>query len=334
MADRQGREINLVYRQYSGLARDAEVIRKALEGAGFTVFDRHAAGYTYPERLRRWLLRRSGGKCRPRYALNVFLEEVFAEWSPHARANVLIPNQEWCRPATFRQLSALDAVFCKTRHAEEVFSRYLPGKVRFVGFASSDRHDPSVPKDFSRFFHVAGQSKQKGTDTLLRVWARRPDWPTLTVVSQHEELGLGIHAANIRRLNYVEEAELRQMQNCCGVHLCPSEAEGFGHSIVEAMGCASLVLTTDAPPMNELVTADRGRLVPFAGCKPQMLGINYYVDELTLEAAIDEILRLPSEEKARIGRRAQAWFSATKAEFAERLRAEIEDILKQHAPSG
>ncbi|WP_153117199.1 glycosyltransferase [Rhodocyclus tenuis] len=334
MAKRQGREINLVYRPYSGLAKDAEVIREALEGSGFSLLDRHAAGYTYPERLRRCLLRLSGGRVRPRYALNIFLEEVFPEWLPHARANILIPNQEWCRPTTYRQLTAMDAILCKTRYAEEVFSRLLPGKVRFVGFSSSDRHDASVQKDFSRFFHSAGRSKQKGTATLLNVWARRPDWPALTVVAQDEELVLGISAPNIHRLNYLDDTELQKMQNSYGIHLCPSEAEGFGHSIVEAMGCAAMVLTTDAPPMNELVTAERGRLVPFAGRKPQMLGFNYYVDELALEAAIDAIIHLQNVEKVQVGVRARAWFSATKAEFSQSFLAEIEEVLNQDQQSG
>lgn len=334
MADRQRREINLVYRPYGGLAKDAELIREVLEGAGFTVLDRHAAGYTFAERLRRGVLRYVGGKCQPRYALNIFLEEIFPEWVTHARLNVLVPNQEWCRPGTFKQLRAMDAVFSKTRYAENIFSRLLPGKVRFVGFSSLDRYDSSVHKDFACFFHCAGQSEQKGTATLLGVWQKRLDWPTLTVISQREELGLGIDTPNIRRLNYLEDAELRRLQNSCGVHLCPSEAEGFGHYIVEAMGCGALVLTTDAPPMNELVSPERGLLVPFSGRKPQRLGFNFYVDELLLERAIDKIIEMQDSEKALAGARARAWFLAERTEFAERFSLAVEEILTDSPSPG
>lgn len=328
--DHNGKRINIVYHPSSGLAVDAKVILEALAGSGLSVTLSHVQEWnSYSGRLRRLLLRSTSGILPPRYAINIFLEEVHPEWLAHAHSNVLIPNQEWCRPSTFKILSKLDAVFCKTRHAEAVFSHLLPEKVRFVGFSSIDRRDASIPQDFSRFIHIAGKSRQKGSATLLHVWARRPDWPTLTVICRDAEIGVGIMAPNIVWLNELGDSELRQMQNRSGVHLCPSEAEGFGHYIAEAMSCGALVLTTDAAPMNELVTANRGILVPFAGRKPQMLGFNYYVDEFALEAAIDEIVLLADAQKRELGARAREWFSTTKTRFAENFGRALGEVLNR-----
>ena len=39
------------------------------------------------------------------------------------------------------------------------------------------------------------------------------------------------------------DAELREIQNANLFHLCPSETEGFGHYIVEALSVGAIVLT-------------------------------------------------------------------------------------------
>ncbi|EQD67759.1 glycosyltransferase, partial [mine drainage metagenome] len=58
-------------------------------------------------------------------------------------------------------------------------------------------------------------------------------------------------AANIEhRIDYLDDAALQRLQNAHWFHLCPSETEGYGHYLVEAMGIGAVVLTTDAAPMN------------------------------------------------------------------------------------
>src|SRR5690606_11864581 len=105
----------------------------------------------------------------------------------------------------------------------------------------------------------------------------------------------------------------------CGVHLCPSLSEGWGHYIVEAMSCRAVTLTTDAPPMNELVAPDRGVTVPWNRQESRHLGWNFHADPAALEREIVRLIAMPETDKAAIGTRARAWFEQNDRGFAKRL---------------
>jgi glycosyltransferase involved in cell wall biosynthesis len=119
------------------------------------------------------------------------------------------------------------------------------------------------------------------------------------------------------------------LQNSIGVHLCPSEAEGFGHCIAEAMSCGALTLTTNAPPMNELITADRGILVNYNKTRRQRSGTNYYVDPVDLERKINEIIQMDPALKQLLGQRARDWYEENDRFYRTQLVASLGETLKK-----
>ena len=138
----------------------------------------------------------------------------------------------------------------------------------------------------------------------MRVWQRHPQWPRLVLV-QHAGGGAAAPAAqNIdARVGYLSDQELRTLQNESVFHLCLSLTEGWGHYIVEAMSVGCVTITVDARPMNELVGADRGVLVPYRRTGTQRLATTYLFDEAGLEAAIERTIAMSDEECAQLGAR-------------------------------
>lgn len=53
---------------------------------------------------------------------------------------------------------------------------------------------------------------------------------------------------------YISDAERSRLYLGCCLALCCSTAEGFGHSILEATAFGCMVVTSNAPPMNALLT--------------------------------------------------------------------------------
>ena len=263
--------INIQARQnQAGLQRSAGILADVLRSAGWIV----TINMAHHSQLAR--IRHKAAKLTRNcaYDLNIFLERVEPFCLPFSKAHVMVPNQEWLRDNSTPYLTDMGAVLCKTRHAEDIF-RAKGFPTTFISFTSADRYEAGRPRNYDAFFHLAGSSTQKGTAPLIDLWLAHPEWPRLTVV-QHPSNRLDVQAANIRYISeHIDDAMLRRLQNDNGVHVCPSEAEGFGHSIVEAMSCRALVVTTDAPPMNELVSAGRGLLVKYDRTMPRRWGTAY-----------------------------------------------------------
>ncbi len=88
--------------------------------------------------------------------------------------------------------------------------------------------------------------------------------------------------------NVVGEAKLALYRRA-DVFALPSYSENFGNVVAEALMCETPVVTTHATPWDELEKYSCGRYVP--------------VDQEAIVDAIDSILRLPAEERARMGKR-------------------------------
>lgn len=323
--------INLVARDNGfGLSRNLKLLHDALAGAGFDVtisgIRRGALRKAlHPPALRagtlaRWLT----GRGEQRWDVNLMLERIRPEYLATAHRNVLMPHPEWFDERDRGWLPRLDRAFVLTRHAAPIFEA-IGLRTEYTGFTSEDRLDAAMPRERA-FFHLAGRSSNKGTDTLLATWRRHPEWPRLTVLQSPRVARALVNAPNItHRVDYIPDAELKRIQNAHRFHLCPSETEGFGHYLVEAMSVGAVTVTLDAPPMNEMVTCNRGALVPPSRTGTQSLATTYFYDESALETVVERLLATPDDELARMSAAARAWFEdndrAFKVRIAQAVRA-------------
>jgi glycosyltransferase involved in cell wall biosynthesis len=325
--------VNLVARDNGfGLTRHLALLCGVLAGDGFDVsvssIRRGAlAKALHPVRVNAGTLaRRASGRGGRRWDVNLMLERVRPEYFATARYNVLMPHPEWFDDGDRGWLKRLDRAFALTHHAVPIFAA-LGLTVDYTGFTSEDRLDPSVPRE-RRFFHLAGRSANKGTDVLLALWRRHPQWPRLTVLQSPRVARALVHAPNIdHRIDYIGDAELKRLQNAHRFHLCPSETEGFGHYLVEAMGVGAVVVTLDAPPMNEMVASERGALVPYSRTGRQSLATTYHYEQAALEAVIERLLAAPLSELERMGVVALAWFEENDRAFRVRIKQAINALV-------
>ena len=152
--------VNLIARSNGvGLDQDVNLCKEVLERNGHEVLQSHSRGVSWLQRLL---------PQKPRYDVNIFMERVFPAWCPFAKKNILIPNQERFPERHLRLLDRVQHVFCKTQHAETIFKQHH-ASVFHIGFTSRDRFMSEVSPDYRNWFHLAGRSTLKGTETLLKL---------------------------------------------------------------------------------------------------------------------------------------------------------------------
>jgi hypothetical protein len=94
------------------------------------------------------------------------------------------------------------------------------------------------------------------------------------------------------------------------------------------MSVGALTFTCDAPPMNELVGAERGVLVGVRLGEQHNLARIARFDEAALAAAIERSLALSAAQLDAIGAAARHWFLANKHGFVARLQNAVADLRR------
>jgi hypothetical protein len=321
-----------------GLSRDLELLGAALGACGCEV-TQHACERRDRQRRRSLLTRVAmraarlrGPVARPSFDANIMLEHIWPQFVRQAHCNVLVPNPEWTDRRDLAMLRIADRVWAKTALAEELFAARGSRCLR-IGFDSDDRLQPGVER-LPYFLHLAGRSPLKGTQRLLALWQRHPEWPRLTLVQDQPagHVGAQTAAANIvHERGFLSAEELRTLQNSHRFHLCLSEAEGWGHYIAEAMSVRAVTFTSDAPPMNELIGAERGVLVAAPlGERHNLVRLAHF-DAAALESAIARVLTLSAAQLDAIGEAARHWFLHNKLGFVARVQRAVADLGRAEA---
>jgi hypothetical protein len=329
-----------------GFSRDIMLLNEILSEEGCTVFLNQSLYRKQRLSLRRRVTKRlhtsrlgkfavSHFKFGAPFELNIHLEEVQYGYFWLAKRNILIPNQECFTESAIPYLTSRIEVWAKTKVAQQIFSR-LGCPVRFLGW-SGTHHDTAHKQSSKKTaaLHIAGSSYLKGTESVLDVWEQNPHWPILRVLRRdHNYSGASLSwrerapVTNIEIITHrLDEEALRRLRNESAFYLCPSEAEGFGHVIIEGMSSGAVIITTNAPPMNELVTPDTGLLAAVERSEPKALGERHFVSHKDLEHKISRALEMTASEREAIGRAARERYEKLDREFRLRLKERLREIF-------
>ena len=266
--------------------------------------------------------------------INIFIETINPLLIHYAKINIFIPNQEWFYNVWKPYLHLFDFIWCKTKYSENCFKTFVPNlkdKIHYIGWTSIDRYKTSINKQ-KDCLHLVGNSTFKGTETLLISW--KQDWDTLHIVIDPKNkiykkiVPLLKDKSNIiLHDTYLNTEDLERLMNQCWLHLCPSEAEGFGHYINEALSCKSIVITTDFSPMNTFV--EDSFLIPIDNTidLTNTLGKLVKYNSKDFTTIIDNYNKLSNIELIKIGNNNRQHYLDSLKEFRKKLSVNIKKCL-------
>lgn len=138
-------------------------------------------------------------------------------------------------------------------HVAEVCARYDLEPGRFLYYLGVLEPRKNVPVLIEAFATLV-----KDFPDIPLVIAGKKGWMYEQIFQRVIELGL---AQRVRFLDYVPDTDLAPLYNGARVFVYPSQYEGFGLPVLEALQCGSPVITTNISSMPEVV-ADAAILVP------------------------------------------------------------------------
>lgn len=249
--------------------------------------------------------------------VNVFFEVTKKQQLNSARHNVIIPNPEWFASEWLSFIDRFDLVLCKTHHAQEVFSKYVGRRAVYIGWTSEDRQMKC--DKIRKFLHTAGKSETKGTKSVFTGFTNYHHSGLLITTSKPQGWLKSNDCVTVSNTRLTDD-NLKLVQNTFLFHVCPSEYEGFGHYINEALSCGSIVITTNAAPMNEVCKSDFSILCPASMYRKMGIVDTWAVQPEYIHRAVEVCNSLTNDEINMMSKKARSAYEQGKIEFETNLK--------------
>jgi hypothetical protein len=233
----------------------------------------------------------------PEAEVNFFIEVVNPALLPYASKNIWIPNMEWTYKAWEPYAKMVDEVWVKTHEAKKILEEWGVS-AKYIGWTSIDKIFPDK-KNYHKAFVPVGKNIWRNPRPIIQAYMRiakmdkylYKSLPELHVVHWQSFVPLGQSPDEDKIIFHSEplpEKEYDELIQECGLCICTSAAEGFGHAVNEAMsvGCNLILSPIDAfrELAEEVLWTSNSKVTPHPQCMGNLedVDVDSIVDALTI----------------------------------------------------
>lgn len=197
--------------------------------------------------------------------VNIFLEVINPSLFSYARKNIWIPNIEWTQKTWKPYLDMVDEIWTKTTEATEILKHLTTTPVIFIGWTSIDKgwNSETGKKNYSKALVPVGKNIFRHPKPIFQAYKRIKDnheavytkLPILHVVYNPANIDIVVPneiSDKVRLYAEVMKAkDYDELMKECGVCICTSLTEGFGHAVNEAMSAGCNVILSPISPFTD-----------------------------------------------------------------------------------
>lgn len=201
----------------------------------------------------------------PEAELNIFLELVNPALFISASRNIWIPNPEWTFKTWIPYIQMFDEIWVKTHEAEDIFKKYVSEeKVKYIGWTSIDKIYPDLKKkDYGKAIVLVGKNMYRNPKPILKAYydiylkdrSLFEKLPELHIPYKKDEVQFFVpDMPKVFLYDVLSESEYDDLLHTCGLAICISTCEGFGHCVNEAMSAGCNLILSNIKPFHELTS--------------------------------------------------------------------------------
>ena len=242
----------------------------------------------------------------PEAEVNVFFEVLNPSLFTYAATNIWIPNPEWTYKTWQPYFKQLDHIWCKTDHAFEIFKPHNTNTA-YIGWTSIAK-GVSERKNFSKAIVLAGKNIFRHPQIVIDAYSCIEEkdmskMPELHVVYDSTRMTVNLPTKLAEKIklypNTLKQKEYDEILDECGLAICISAAEGFGHAVNEAASSGCFLMVSNIDAFTEL--GYDGIMVEHGSKTPSDRVDNIYKTNLKdVFVALDKYVGLSFKEKKEI----------------------------------
>ena len=250
----------------------------------------------------------------PEAEVNFFIEVVNPALFMYAAKNVWIPNPEWTYQTWQPYAKMVDEIWVKTLDAVKIFEAWDCAPVRHIGWTSIDKV-MSPEKNYAKAIVPVGKNVWRNPKPILQAYAKIqreyphiwPALPELHIVHSPAHVPVSplpeaIQSKIVLHSEVMPEKEYDALLHECGLSICTSAAEGFGHAVNETMSAGCIQMLSPIEPFtqltNDAIWISNKKVTPH----PQCLGVLEDVDVQSIVEGLVFYLNQTPDQKVGVSK--------------------------------